>query len=650
MHLRFGWGVIALCLLLVSSISALSAEIQLRDGRIYSNVAILQRDTENIQIQTAYGDVRIPLASVKSIDGVPVSLSTSPRPLLPSGPDERATTGTTSTTLHPLTVSPGPDVRAATGTASAGLHPLSAAVPAMRYEHNFKMDLFILAFGVLTAIWTGMLLWVQRDAAVVFDGFPQEIKHWNAIVLLLPGFGLRQYLQARAGRIAQQEAFAKSVTASHAPAAPPVPAAPQKRGLFGGRVKLSTLFLPKKHQVEFEFLDDDGNPINIRADSLETTGIEAAHKVLQEAITERASDVHFEPLDKGYRVRFRVDGQLQERMMFEKADGQRMVSSLKVLAQIDVAEKRKAQDGRFRVRTNLSDIDFRVATASAMFGEKLVVRILDRKSGLLSLDDLGMPKSMLEIFDQVIRSRSGIILATGPTGAGKTSTLYAALGRLDTSRLNVMTIEDPVEYHLAGATQIPVRPKAGVTFESGLRSILRQDPDVIFVGEIRDPETATTAVRAALTGQLVFSTLHAQDTLNTIARLQEMGVEKYQISSALLMVIAQRLVRVLCPQCREPYKATGKELLSLGMELPLGETIYRAKGCAACDHTGYQGRTALFELLVVDDVLRQAIGDGLSQQALADIVRPKGWRSYREEGGLKILNGITTVDEVLQAA
>jgi general secretion pathway protein E len=326
-----------------------------------------------------------------------------------------------------------------------------------------------------------------------------------------------------------------------------------------------------------------------------------------------------------------------------------VISSLKVLAQIDVAEKRKAQDGRFRVHTSLHDIDFRVATASAMYGEKLVVRILDRKSGLLSLNDLGMPKRMLETFDQVIRSRSGIILATGPTGSGKTSTLYAALSRLDTRRFNVMTIEDPVEYQLDGATQIPVKPKAGVTFESGLRSILRQDPDVILVGEIRDPETATTAIRAALTGQLVFSTLHAQDTLNTIVRLQEMGVEKYQISSALLMVVAQRLVRVLCRQCREPYSANGTELQPLGLELPRGQQIYRAKGCGACDRMGYQGRTAIFELLVVDDELRRAIGDGLGQQALAEIVRPKGWRSYRDEGVTKIINGVTTVDEVLQA-
>ena len=580
----------------------------------YSNVTILRRDAEIVQIQTPYGESKIPLSTVKSIDGVAVSL-----------PAERTTLGATSGPPH--------------------LQP--AVTPDKPCVHKSKMDLFLLVFGVITAVWTGMLLWVQHDVAALFGGSPRDCKRWNARVLLLPGIGLWWYLHARSREIVQREASAKPVSAPQGPAAPAAP--PRKRSLFGGRVKLSTVFRSKKHQVDFEFLDDDGKPIDIRRDLPEMTGIEAAHEVLQEAITERASDVHLEPMEQGYRVRFRIDGQLQERMEFEKADGQRVVSSLKVLAQIDVAEKRKAQDGRFRVRTSLHDIDFRVATTSAMYGEKLVVRILDRKSGLLGLEDLGMPRPMMEAFDLVIRSRSGIILATGPTGSGKTSTLYAALSRLDTRRFNVMTIEDPVEYQLDGATQIPVRPKAGVTFESGLRSILRQDPDVIFVGEIRDPETASTAIRAALTGQLVFSTLHAQDSLHTIVRLQEMGVEKYQISSALLMVVAQRLVRALCPQCREPYPSSGTELQALGLELPQGETIYRAKGCGACENMGYRGRTGIFELLVLDDELRRVIGEGIGQQALADIARSKGWRSYREDGGIKILSGITTVDELLQA-
>jgi len=646
MYLGLTKGGITLCFLLVLSFSALASDIQMNDGGSYSNVIILHRDAEDIQIQTRYGEVQIPISSVKSIDGVAVIIPTLPQPSLTVA-TEHATTGTGSAVPRPLAESQGADRSTALYATNSHAHSQTAATPSKRYMHNFKMDMFLLVFGVIAAVWTGILLWAQHDVMALFASSPGDCKRWNTIVLLLPGFGFFQYLRARSQEIAEREAPVKPVSAPLGLATPAAP--PRKRGLFAGRAKLSTVFQSKKHQVEFEFLDDDGNPINVHRDLPEMTGIEAAHTVLQDAITERASDVHFEPQDKEYRVRFRIDGEMQERMVLEKMDGQRVVSSLKVLAQIDVAEKRKAQDGRFRVRTSLNDIDFRVATTSAMFGEKLVVRILDRKSGLLGLEDVGMPRPMMDTFDRVIRSRSGIILVTGPTGAGKTSTLYAALGRLDMRRLNVMTIEDPVEYQLNGATQIPVRPKAGVTFESGLRSILRQDPDVIFVGEIRDPETATTAIRAALTGQLVFSTLHAQDAPNTIVRLQEMGVEKYQISSALLMVVGQRLVRVLCEQCREPYPATGTELQPLGMELPKGDTIYRAKGCGACDHTGYRGRTGIFELLVLDDELRRGIGDGISQQALADKARLKGWRSYREEGGIKILKGITTVDEVLQA-
>ncbi len=316
----------------------------------------------------------------------------------------------------------------------------------------------------------------------------------------------------------------------------------------------------------------------------EMTGIEAAREVLEEAITERASDIHLEPQGDGCRVRFRIDGALQERMTFAKADGLRVVAALKTLAQIDVAERRKAQDGRFRVRAGTGEVDFRAATASAIHGEKMVLRILDRKSGLLGLGDLGMRKDMLERFDRVIHSRNGIILATGPTGSGKTSTLYAALSRLDRKRLNLMSIEDPVEYELDGATQIPVNVKAGVTYEAGLRSILRQDPDVIFVGEMRDAEAAKIAIRASLTGHLVFSSLHTKDAIGSIVRLEEMGVERYQISSALLMVVAQRLVRVLCKKCREAYAATGTELSEIGINLEPGRRLYRSAGCEACDN------------------------------------------------------------------
>jgi general secretion pathway protein E len=424
---------------------------------------------------------------------------------------------------------------------------------------------------------------------------------------------------------------------------------PKKRGLFVGRALFANLF-GASQKVELEFLDANRNPIQVRKDMPEMTGIEAASELLEGAIAERASDIHLEPYDAGCRVRFRVDGVLHERMNFERTDGLRVTAALKTLAQIDVAEKRKAQDGRFRVRTRTGEVDFRVASASSIHGEKLVLRILDRKSGLLGLSDLGMPRPMMELFDRVIHSRNGIILATGPTGSGKTSTLYAALSRLDAKRLNIMSIEDPVEYELNGATQIAVNVKAGISFEAGLRSILRQDPDVIFVGEIRDPETAKTALRAALTGHLVFSSLHTQDAPGSVVRLSELGVERYQISSALLMIVTQRLVRIVCHECRESYPATGNELADIGLEVPADRRLFRATGCEACDHTGYQGRTGLFELLVMDEALRKAVNDGVSQQELGELASRKGYRRYRTDGLEKILNGVTTVEEVLQAS
>jgi general secretion pathway protein E len=257
---------------------------------------------------------------------------------------------------------------------------------------------------------------------------------------------------------------------------------------------------------------------------------------------------------------------------------------------------------------------------------------------------------MMTRFDRVIHSRNGIILAAGPTGSGKTSTLYAALSRLDRKRLNIMSIEDPVEYELEGATQIPVSAKAGVTYEAGLRSILRQDPDVIFVGEMRDAEAAKIAIRAALTGHLVFSSLHAKDAVGTVVRLEEIGVEHYQVSSALLMVVAQRLVRVLCKECREAYEATGTELSEIGMTLEPGRRIYRATGCDACDNIGYQGRTGIFELLVLDEEFRKAVNEGANEQVLAELAARKGLRPYREDGVEKVLSGITSVEEVIQAS
>ena len=590
-------------------------QVKLKSGLRYDDVTIVSRDESNLYVKVKQGIVvGVPLSTVQSTNGVELSAPSQDLFAVP--------------VLSP----------AALGTNIAPQPP-----PPPPYVHNWKMERFLAAFAVLAIAWIGALLWVQRDAR----GSLAEIKRANTDVLLLPGLGFIIYLVKRSRRLQRVIDEPRTLTGRVAGLRPTE--APKKRGLFGGRTTILAPFHRKKQRLDLEFLDANRNPIEVKKDLPEMTGIEAAREVLEDAISERASDVHVEPREAGCRVRFRIDGVLQERMSFEKADGLRVAAALKALAQIDVAEKRKAQDGRFRVRTTDGEVDFRVATASSIHGEKLVLRILDRKSGLLGLGELGMPKAMMQEFDRVIHSRSGVILATGPTGSGKTSTLYAALSRLDAKRLNLMTIEDPVEYELEGATQMPVNPKAGVTYESGLRSILRQDPDVIFVGEMRDTEAAKITIRAALTGHLVFSSLHTKDAPSTVLRLEEMGVERYQISSALLMIVAQRLVRVVCKRCREPYKTTGSELSELGISLPEGRTIYRASSCDACDSTGYQGRTGIFELLVLDEALRRTVNEGVSQQRLAELASKTGYRPYREDGAERILRGLTTVEEVLQA-
>ena len=403
-----------------------------------------------------------------------------------------------------------------------------------------------------------------------------------------------------------------------------------------------------QHRREFIFLDADHHPIYIPPGE-QSSGLENAKDVLQDALLDRASDVHIEPGATECRVRFRIDGVMHPRMKFPSEEGLRLVSALKTVAQLDIAERRKAQDGRFGGRVGERQVDFRAATTPSVYGEKLVLRVLDQKSGLRGLTDLGMDEKMMARFAEIIQSRSGMILATGPTGSGKTSSLYAALTQLDKERLNIVTIEDPVEYELSGATQIPVNAKAGVTFASGLRSILRQDPDVILVGEMRDLEAAQIALRSALTGHLVFTSLHTKDAIGTIHRLEEMGIERHLVASSLFVVMSQRLVRILCTACREGYPCTGLELAEIGIELPACETIYKAVGCRRCDGTGYVGRTGIFEMLILDETLRQDINAGTPEDEFTKLARSKGYRGYREHGAEKVLLGITSTDEVLKA-
>lgn len=372
-----------------------------------------------------------------------------------------------------------------------------------------------------------------------------------------------------------------------------------------------------------------------------------------EAIQQKASDVHIEPYERKLDIRFRLDGVLRTVLSPPPQLAPLLVSRVKVMANLDIAEKRIPQDGRISLRLGGRAVDLRVSTLPARGGERVVLRILDKSSEQPRLDQLGMAREMQDHFRSMVRQPHGIVLVTGPTGSGKSTTLYAALAEIDRAAKNVMTIEDPVEYNIPGISQTQVNLKAGMTFARGLRAILRQDPDVVLIGEIRDNETADIAVQASLTGHMVLSTLHTNTSLGAISRLCDMEVEPFLLISTLQGVLAQRLVRRLCPSCREPYPADVDELRRWGVAasfLPEGKdnVFYRAAGCDECRHTGYIGRFGLFDMVTLDDTLRQMIHDGANEMEMTQHVR-KTQPSLREAGIVQVLKGETSMEEVLSA-
>jgi len=373
--------------------------------------------------------------------------------------------------------------------------------------------------------------------------------------------------------------------------------------------------------------------------------------VMIQAIRDRASDIHFEPDERALRVRFRIDGFLYESLSLPKPIHPPLTSRIKILAEMDIAETRLPQDGNFNVKMEKRSFEIRVSTFPTIYGENVVLRILDQTSALFKLEELGFSEEMLNHFKQLIRRPNGIILVTGPTGSGKTTTLYAILNMINSTDKNIITIEDPVEYRLASIRQTQINPKAGINFATGLRSILRQDPDVIMIGEVRDLETSEIALQSALTGHLVLSTLHTNDAPEAITRLMDIGVEPYLISSSVIGVLAQRLVRSICPDCKVPYQVDPK---SLGDEFSKSEgpvTLYRGKGCKNCKQSGYRGRTGIFELLSIDEKIKQLISERDSTQVIRDIAKKTlGMISLREDGLRKVLKGITTLDEVDRVA
>jgi type IV pilus assembly protein PilB len=372
--------------------------------------------------------------------------------------------------------------------------------------------------------------------------------------------------------------------------------------------------------------------------------------IMIQAIRDRASDIHLEPDERALRVRFRIDGFLYESLALPRQIHSSLTSRIKVLAEMDIAETRAPQDGNFNVKMEKRGFEIRVSTFPTIYGENVVLRILDQTSPLFNLGDLGFSKDMLDLCKQVIRRPNGIILVTGPTGSGKTTTLYAFLNLINSREKNIITIEDPVEYRLALIRQTQINPKAGITFATGLRSILRQDPDVIMIGEIRDRDTSEIAHQAALTGHLVLSTLHTNDAPEAITRLMDIGVEPYLISSSLIGVLAQRLVRTICSDCKTSYQADPNLLSELNDEVlkskePL--TLHRGKGCKNCKQSGYRGRTGIFELLSVNEKIKQLISEKASTQVIRESAKKMvGMVSLREDGLRKVLKGITTPEEV----
>ncbi|RUM30038.1 MAG: type II secretion system protein GspE [Aquifex sp.] len=374
--------------------------------------------------------------------------------------------------------------------------------------------------------------------------------------------------------------------------------------------------------------------------------VRLVNTILIKASSVSASDVHFEPYEDETIVRIRMDGVLHDYMKIPPATYQEVVSRIKVMAKLNVAEKRIPQDGKIRVKIGRKDYDIRVSVVPTVFGERVVLRLLEKTGQLLTLKELGLSPEDEEKVRKLAEKPYGIVLVTGPTGAGKSTTLYAMLLHIRNPKRNIITIEDPVEYQVKGISQIQVNPKVGLTFAQGLRAILRQDPDVIMVGEIRDPETAEVAVQAALTGHLVLSTVHTNDAPSAITRLKDIGIEPFLIASSVEGVIAQRLVRKICPHCKEPYKPDKEELKEL--ELPEGDyTFYRGRGCGHCLGTGYKGRTGIFEVLELDEELKKLINHTQDSNDIRNEAKKKGFKTMLEDGIEKILKGITTSSEVL---
>ncbi|MBI4847033.1 MAG: type II secretion system ATPase GspE [Nitrospirae bacterium] len=418
---------------------------------------------------------------------------------------------------------------------------------------------------------------------------------------------------------------------------------------FGSNVQMTSIMEGMREEEGGEDdieLSEDVH--HLRDMAFEAPIVKLVNMLITRAVESRTSDIHIEPFENNVKVRNRIDGALMEVESLPKRIQAAVISRVKIMSRLNIAERRLPQDGRIKLRVSGRDIDLRVSTIPTIYGESIVMRILDRGTTLTGLEYLGFPDDVLERYNKIITTPYGMLLVTGPTGSGKTTTLYASLNTINSVDKKIITIEDPIEYQIDGINQIQIKPQIGLTFATGLRHIVRQDPDVIMIGEIRDIETAEIAIHSALTGHLVFSTLHTNDAPGAVTRLLDMGVEGFLVSSSLIGVLAQRLVRMICPHCKEPYNP-GKQLVDR-IELPGNITTYHGAGCDECRNTGYRGRTGIFEMMPVDGEIRQMILDKASSDVIRQKAVVKGMQVLRESGWQKVREGVTTIEEVLRVA
>ncbi len=401
---------------------------------------------------------------------------------------------------------------------------------------------------------------------------------------------------------------------------------------------------------EFTFIDNLDQTADLLDDTSDAPVIRLVNHMISQAVKASASDIHIEPFQDVLNIRYRIDGILYEMLNPPKGVQASLISRIKVMANMNIAEKRVPQDGRAQVRIGDQEIDIRISTVPISYGERVVLRLLNKSGYFLEFSKFGLSNKNYKLINKIIRQNNGIVLVTGPTGSGKTTSLYAALSEINSTEKNIITIEDPVEYNLKGIGQIQVNPKTGVTFAKGLRSIVRQDPDIVLIGEIRDIETAEIAIQSALTGHLVFSTLHTNNSAGAITRLVDLGVEPYLISSSVNTVIAQRLVRVLCSECKERFMLEASHIKALNGtgDKYIGEYVFKPKGCSKCFNTGYSGRQAIFEIMLMDDTLKSLVLETSDSNQIRNASLKAKMKTLRQDGMSKVLKGITSIGEVLR--